>query len=140
MCTVPAVYGQRESEPRSSDLRKLTERGGLRGSVHADDHVMQLHRSAVRMHSAGLFVRGIDQPARRIEQTRDRFDRRRRVLRVSMVTIVLVSTVLVIVKVPDDQEGAARGHPGGRSEEHTSELQSRGHLVCRLLLAKKNSI
>src|SRR5690625_6847154 len=26
-----------------------------------------------------------------------------------------------------------------RSEEHTSELQSRGHLVCRLLLQKKNS-
>src|SRR5437870_6320174 len=28
--------------------------------------------------------------------------------------------------------------PGPRSEEHTSELQSRGHLVCRLLLEKKN--
>src|SRR5439155_24550127 len=27
---------------------------------------------------------------------------------------------------------------GQRSEEHTSELQSRGHLVCRLLLEKKN--
>src|SRR5690625_5781522 len=27
----------------------------------------------------------------------------------------------------------------GRSEEHTSELQSRGHLVCRLLLEKKNA-
>src|SRR5437870_6617708 len=27
-----------------------------------------------------------------------------------------------------------------RSEEHTSELQSRGHLVCRLLLEKKNFI
>src|SRR5690625_2202083 len=27
-----------------------------------------------------------------------------------------------------------------RSEEHTSELQSRGHLVCRLLLEKKNTI
>src|SRR5690625_730226 len=27
---------------------------------------------------------------------------------------------------------------GTRSEEHTSELQSRGHLVCRLLLEKKN--
>src|SRR2546422_2906355 len=27
----------------------------------------------------------------------------------------------------------------GRSEEHTSELQSRLHLVCRLLLEKKNS-
>src|SRR2546422_2188490 len=31
-----------------------------------------------------------------------------------------------------------RSHPGGeRSEEHTSELQSRLHLVCRLLLEKK---
>src|SRR5256884_2972583 len=27
----------------------------------------------------------------------------------------------------------------GRSEEHTSELQSRLHLVCRLLLEKKNT-
>src|SRR5690625_6283474 len=26
-----------------------------------------------------------------------------------------------------------------RSEEHTSELQSRGHLVCRLLLEKKHT-
>src|SRR5437660_9443068 len=29
------------------------------------------------------------------------------------------------------------GHSPIRSEEHTSELQSRGHLVCRLLLEKK---
>src|SRR5437870_8846605 len=28
-------------------------------------------------------------------------------------------------------------NPASRSEEHTSELQSRGHLVCRLLLEKK---
>src|SRR5690625_6258480 len=28
----------------------------------------------------------------------------------------------------------------GRSEEHTSELQSRGHLVCRLLLEKKKAM
>src|SRR5207253_9963894 len=28
-------------------------------------------------------------------------------------------------------------HFDRRSEEHTSELQSRGHLVCRLLLEKK---
>src|SRR3712207_8426000 len=42
--------------------------------------------------------------------------------------------------------GAARGPGGGdgpervgqRSEEHTSELQSRQYLVCRLLLEKKN--
>src|SRR5438445_1401452 len=29
---------------------------------------------------------------------------------------------------------------GGRSEEHTSELQSRQYLVCRLLLEKKKAI
>src|SRR5439155_25618936 len=29
--------------------------------------------------------------------------------------------------------------PTFRSEEHTSELQSRGHLVCRLLLEKKKT-
>src|SRR3989304_8664737 len=34
---------------------------------------------------------------------------------------------------------AVRGESDGRSEEHTSELQSRLHLVCRLLLEKKNS-
>src|SRR5688572_31849696 len=28
---------------------------------------------------------------------------------------------------------------GGRSEEHTSELQSQSNLVCRLLLEKKNT-
>src|SRR5439155_26058346 len=34
---------------------------------------------------------------------------------------------------PKDPEGTHHN----RSEEHTSELQSRGHLVCRLLLEKK---
>src|SRR5690606_40999771 len=33
--------------------------------------------------------------------------------------------------------GAGRRHHHGRSEEHTSELQSRENLVCRLLLEKK---
>src|SRR6266498_2234461 len=31
------------------------------------------------------------------------------------------------------------GVPPARSEEHTSELQSRPHLVCRLLLEKKKN-
>src|SRR3712207_7503078 len=31
-------------------------------------------------------------------------------------------------------------YQNGRSEEHTSELQSRQYLVCRLLLEKKTSI
>src|SRR2546422_10219226 len=33
--------------------------------------------------------------------------------------------------------GLDEGHRRERSEEHTSELQSRLHLVCRLLLEKK---
>src|SRR5439155_3938523 len=37
----------------------------------------------------------------------------------------------------DDRRRGKRTYLPRRSEEHTSELQSRGHLVCRLLLEKK---
>src|SRR5690625_2811661 len=41
---------------------------------------------------------------------------------------------------PDSKGNLLFSHKEGlRSEEHTFELQSRGHLVCRLLLEKKNS-
>src|SRR2546430_6252988 len=40
------------------------------------------------------------------------------------------------VDVPDGTGDPAGGR--GRSEEHTSELQSQSNLVCRLLLEKKN--
>src|SRR2546422_8332460 len=39
-------------------------------------------------------------------------------------------------RVPAQQHGSGSA-PAARSEEHTSELQSRLHLVCRLLLEKK---
>src|SRR5947209_16817468 len=51
-----------------------------------------------------------------------RSDRRRRVLRAPVV----VARRLQLLDVGED-----------RSEEHTSELQSRQYLVCRLLLEKK---
>src|SRR2546429_5956725 len=38
---------------------------------------------------------------------------------------------------PRGKYGGWPGQDRGRSEEHTSELQSRLHLVCRLLLEKK---
>src|SRR3712207_6907377 len=43
------------------------------------------------------------------------------------------------IGTPDHQRVARLGaqRPGARSEEHTSELQSRQYLVCRLLLEKK---
>src|SRR3712207_8999589 len=39
----------------------------------------------------------------------------------------------------EDPATAALGEPAERSEEHTSELQSRKYLVCRFLLDKKQS-
>src|SRR5690625_2069086 len=47
---------------------------------------------------------------------------------------------LTVVLTPDKQAFYVETYlpkVGRRSEEHTSELQSRGHLVCRLLLEKK---
>src|SRR5690625_5565461 len=42
--------------------------------------------------------------------------------------------------IPESTTSKRRMHTpsDARSEEHTSELQSRGHLVCRLLLETKN--
>src|SRR5690242_21418230 len=42
-------------------------------------------------------------------------------------------------RVPLTWFGASAYVAGGRSEEHTSELQSHVNLVCRLLLEKKNT-
>src|SRR5205814_9120452 len=47
----------------------------------------------------------------------------------------LLLTLLHVGLVDDHRLGHVRD---GRSEEHTSELQSLRHLVCRLLLEKKN--
>src|SRR5690554_7355661 len=49
--------------------------------------------------------------------------------------VVLADAVLPEWMISERDTGTAQ--PLGRSEEHTSELQSRPHLVCRLLLEKK---
>src|SRR3712207_8029963 len=46
---------------------------------------------------------------------------------------------LDLVQIGSDLGGRNIGQPVVRSEEHTSELQSRQYLVCRLLLEKKNT-
>src|SRR2546422_8557667 len=51
-----------------------------------------------------------------------------------------MQAVMMAMRNPPDAVILDIGMPGGsglRSEEHTSELQSRLHLVCRLLLEKK---
>src|SRR2546429_3099058 len=49
-----------------------------------------------------------------------------------MAFVIVPSLLLILALV-------ASYLPARRSEEHTSELQSRLHLVCRLLLEKKNN-
>src|SRR3989442_8845526 len=48
-----------------------------------------------------------------------------------------ISRAVDLVKHGEADAIVSAGHTGARSEEHTSELQSRPHLVCRLLLEKK---
>src|SRR5690625_5611556 len=54
-------------------------------------------------------------------------------------TTLFRSPVVSLCVHADDPEALAETVSDSldRSEEHTSELQSRGHLVCRLLLEKK---
>src|SRR5438552_9214430 len=47
---------------------------------------------------------------------------------------------LIVNRYVDDAEGVLEKNSEGRSEEHTSELQSPDHLVCRLLLEKKKEL
>src|SRR3712207_8333024 len=56
---------------------------------------------------------------------------------VDVVDVDLVVDVQVLEQVEEEQRHVGVG--AGRSEEHTSELQSRQYIVCRLLLAKKNT-
>src|SRR5699024_12202169 len=46
----------------------------------------------------------------------------------------------VVVGFANEKPYGYKNDDGERSEEHTSELQSRFDLVCRLLLEKKNQI
>src|SRR5437870_10864953 len=63
---------------------------------------------------------------------------RKAVLRLAVSQLLCRSRLNQVV---DSGRAAAQRRIGNldRSEEHTSELQSRGHLVCRLLLEKKKT-
>src|SRR2546429_5688427 len=54
-------------------------------------------------------------------------------------TLVQASVPVRIVKIPKRHMNQPILARACRSEEHTSELQSRLHLVCRLLLEKKKT-
>src|SRR5258708_16039237 len=62
---------------------------------------------------------------------------------VEKLTAILQSSGITLFALVDHSGEAAKAGlkmpPTRRSEEHTSELQSPDHLVCRLLLEKKNT-
>src|SRR5690606_41943761 len=64
-----------------------------------------------------------------------RLSRNRRTASTSGPTRTLTSSATNSARRPP---GSPSAPPSTRSEEHTSELQSRENLVCRLLLEKKN--
>src|SRR5947209_17342725 len=69
---------------------------------------------------------GTDEPIGQLAATAGRLGRRLR-----------AGERLRVVTTEDRRERRTDLVAGGRSEEHTSELQSRQYLVCRLLLEKK---
>src|SRR5436853_7685340 len=54
-------------------------------------------------------------------------------------TTLFRSQAVCIRPLPPPRRSTWWACPAGRSEEHTSELQSLRHLVCRLLLEKKKN-
>src|SRR5690554_7094815 len=58
-------------------------------------------------------------------------------LREQLGHILVVHAETAVTDPHADPEGLVGAMDHVRSEEHTSELQSRPHLVCRLLLEKK---
>src|SRR3712207_7689211 len=51
----------------------------------------------------------------------------------------IIEAALIVLIMRRSGTGDAGRWSGSRSEEHTSELQSRQYLVCRLLLEKKKN-
>src|SRR5690625_6902377 len=59
-------------------------------------------------------------------------------LSVASVSQGVTNSAATLLRWAEPTAAHSRNRQNRRSEEHTSELQSRGHLVCRLLLEKKN--
>src|SRR5690625_5776254 len=75
--------------------------------------------------------KAIDQGAAGVDMGRNIFQRQ--------APAAMMSAVKGIVHGGLNPQEAEEKYRELRSEEHTSELQSRGHLVCRLLLEKKKN-
>src|SRR2546421_5020858 len=86
------------------------------------------HGSDFMRYAAEKAPAGATNQTQGVLNTRGRFGSRRRSTRIPTDTITNASSVPIETRLAASI---------GRSEEHTSELQSRSDLVCRLLLEKK---
>src|SRR2546422_3437205 len=84
-----------------------------------------------------LFRSPIEHPPGKFHAALVRAERVREVLQRTFAAFVADRTVERMIDEQELEHAGARSDDVGRSEEHTSELQSRLHLVCRLLLEKK---
>src|SRR5690625_698365 len=62
------------------------------------------------------------------------------VLGISVPSFILATILQYVFSLKLGMFPIAKFDSFERSEEHTSEIQSRGHIVCRLLIEKKNYI
>src|SRR3712207_7283244 len=61
------------------------------------------------------------------------------VLALLLAAVISAGLSYLLLRRQRDEAALAIQRSGQRSEEHTSELQSRQYLVCRLLLGKKKT-
>src|SRR5207253_10909955 len=102
--------------------------------ISGPPHPLDLHSFPTRRSSdLGVVPGREDTPAFEIPEEVEQCIRRR----LGLVDPPSVSAGFCETRERVDQSGVISCVREVRSEEHTSELQSRGHLVCRLLLEKK---
>src|SRR5207249_10855500 len=136
-CGGPAARAAAGGEPREQAVPQGAEAGGARGDRAGGRRGP--HRVGVRGHPA---VRGVSRPSaarspgRAVPAPRDRGGDRAHALAPAGGGRCRRAGRAGGGVVP----GAGPRAPTGRSEEHTSELQSRFELVCRLLLEKKKKM
>src|SRR5690554_7407067 len=63
-----------------------------------------------------------------------------KLLLLAIIILLAIPTAISVICHYFDKPKSNQAHFEDRSEEHTSELQSRPHLVCRLLLEKKKHL
>src|SRR5690625_6056738 len=114
----------RSGQPDSA-LVRITSREPLA----PEDELLRALYGGLISHYTGAYEGSTHSLERAVDLAEDRYTKR-----ISRATLSLVSSDLVLPYEPSLTERALIHY---RSEEHTSELQSRGHLVCRLLLEKK---